>query len=291
LYNLCNETDITVAEAARRDWFFTYRRWLSAELLIQDGEMRDKLHRITLTQDNDCHVWDWIKNKQFTVKSVYKDLFSAGIDRSFKHLWKAKIPLKIKVWLWLIWHNAIATKDTMTERGWTGNPFCQFCRQKETILHLFFLCPAAKYVWSCVAKTIGAPDRPRNFSQFFWWFPRYVPASRNVQILGVASICWAIWKLRNRACFEGKLIHSPTELIFYSTVFMNYWAGLNSAADQAIIRQGAENLANVARATQIPERRSDNLRIEDAGMVQNPNDDAAGDDQGAVAGDDGAAPQ
>jgi hypothetical protein len=118
--------------------------------------MREKMHRITLTQGNDCPIWDWTKNKQFTVKSVYKDLSNTGIDRSFKHLWKAKIPLKIKVWLWLIWHNAIVTKDTMSERGWTGNPFYQFCNQSETILHLFFLCPAAKYVWSCVAKAIGA---------------------------------------------------------------------------------------------------------------------------------------
>jgi hypothetical protein len=71
---------------------------------------------------------------------------------------------------------------------------------------------------------------------------------------------------------------------------MNYWARLNSAADQAIIRQGAENLANVARATQTPGRRSDNLRIEDNGAVQNPSVDATGDDQD-VAGDAGAAPQ
>jgi hypothetical protein len=128
---------------------------------------------------------DWTKNGQFTVKFMYKGFPKAGIDIFFKHLWKAKISLKIKVWLWLIWHNAIATKDTMGERGWTGSPFCQFCRQKETMLHLFFSCPAAKYVWSCVAKAIGAPARPGNFSQFFWWFPRHVPASRNVQILGV----------------------------------------------------------------------------------------------------------
>jgi hypothetical protein len=221
---------------------------------------------------------------------VYKDLSKAGIDRSFKHLRKAKIPLKIKVWLWLIWHNAIATKDTMTERGWTGNPFCQFCKQKETILHLFFSCPAAKYVWSCVAKAIDAFTMPENFSQFFWWFPRHVPASRNVQILGVAAICWAIWKLRNRACFEGKLIHSPIELIIYSTVFMNYWAGLNSAADQVIIRQGAENLANVARTVQNAKRRG-NLRIEDAGANQNPNNEASGDAQEAAAGRDDAASQ
>jgi hypothetical protein len=26
---------------------------------------------------------------------------------------RAKSPLKIKVWLWLIWYNAVATKDNM----------------------------------------------------------------------------------------------------------------------------------------------------------------------------------
>jgi hypothetical protein len=41
------------------------------------------------------------KNGQCT-KSVYKDISSSGIDTSFKHLWKSKIPLKIKVWLWLV---------------------------------------------------------------------------------------------------------------------------------------------------------------------------------------------
>jgi hypothetical protein len=221
---------------------------------------------------------------------VYKDLSKAGIDRSFKHLWKAKIRLKIKVWLWLIWHNVIATKDTMAERGWTGNPFCQFCRQKETSLHLFFSCPATKYVWSCVAKAIGASTRPGNLSQFFWWFPRHVSASRNVQILGVAAICWAIWKLCNRACFEGKLINSPIELILYSTIFMNYWAGLNSTTDQEIIRQGAENLANVARAVHNAGRRG-NLKIEDAGANQNANVEATGGVREAAAGDDEAASQ
>jgi hypothetical protein len=71
--------------------------------------------------------------------------------------------------------------------------FCdQLCDQNETVHHLFFSCPAAKYVWSCVASFIGAPSRPGNFSQFFLWFPQFVPASQNVRILGIASICWPI---------------------------------------------------------------------------------------------------
>jgi hypothetical protein len=52
--------------------------------------------------------------------------------------------------------------------------------------------------------------------------------------------------LRNRACFEGKLINSPVELIRYSAVFMKYWAGLNPSADQELIRRGADELINRA---------------------------------------------
>jgi hypothetical protein len=93
-------------------------------LLIQESKLREKLEGVSLVPEEDIPVWDWIKSGLFTVKSVYKDISSSGIDRSFKHLWKSKIPLKIKVWLWLIWHNAITTKDIMSERGWVGNSKC-----------------------------------------------------------------------------------------------------------------------------------------------------------------------
>jgi hypothetical protein len=220
LFEICNDQDITVAKAASKSWRLSFRRWLSVDQQNQMRDLNNILCTVALSSDKDKPIWKWTKNGKFSVKSMYKHLCSNGLDRSFKHLWKAKIPLKIKVWLWLIWHNAIASKDNMIKRGWGGNTKCQFCDQEETILHMFFTCAAAKFVWSCVAKSIGAPNRPASFTQFFWWFPNFFPASRNVQIAGVAAICWAIWKLRNKACFEGKLIHSPVELICYAVVFM-----------------------------------------------------------------------
>jgi hypothetical protein len=69
-----------------------------------------------------------------------------------------------------------------------------------------------------------------------------------------------IWKLRNRACFEGKLINSPIDLICYATVFMKYWAGLNPGADQEAIHRGADALINVATGSHMGARSS--LRIE-----------------------------
>ena len=97
-----------------------------------------------------------------------------------------------------------------------GNTKCRFCDEEETVLHLFFQCSAAKYVWSVVGTAVGARNRPGSFLQFFWWLPQFINASRNVEITGPAAICWAIWKLRNQACFEKKLIKSPFELIRYS---------------------------------------------------------------------------
>jgi hypothetical protein len=120
---------------------------------------------------------------------------------------------------------------------------------------------------------IGATDRLESFTQLFWWFPRLVPANRNLQIAGLAAICWAIWKLRNRACFEKQLIKSPNELINFSVVFMNYWAGLYNPSDVENIKTGANGLlrlaAGAAATSSSPERRParGNLRLTDEVMA------------------------
>jgi hypothetical protein len=74
--------------------------------------------------------------------------------------------------------------------------------------------------------------------------------------------------LRNRACFEGKLIKSPIDLICYATVFTKYWAGLNTDADQEAIRQGADALINMPTGSQMGVHSS--LRIE--GVRSTPSD-------------------
>jgi hypothetical protein len=102
LFDICNEQDLIVAAAASRDWMFTFRRRLYVDLQIQMDGLHMILCSIHLTSTPDKPVWRWTKDGVFTVRSLYKQLCSNGIDRSFKHVWKAKIPLKIKLWLWLL---------------------------------------------------------------------------------------------------------------------------------------------------------------------------------------------
>jgi hypothetical protein len=73
----------------------------------------------------------------------------------------------------------------------------------------------------------------------------FIPSSRNVHIIGVAALCWVIWKLRNRACFNGKLVKSPAEFICYACSFLRYWAGLQGEGDKSMVEQGADRLQRV----------------------------------------------
>jgi hypothetical protein len=128
------------------DGLFSFRRWLTPNLILQEVGLLQLMNQINLSQARDTPRWKWSKDGKLSVKSIYKHLCKNGIGRSFRHLWKNRIPLKIKIWLWLIWHNVIATKDNLIKRNWARNPLCQFCREQETINHLFFGCVAAKFV-------------------------------------------------------------------------------------------------------------------------------------------------
>jgi hypothetical protein len=41
--------------------------------------------------------------------------------------WKAKIPLKIKIFLWYLRNGVVLTKDNLVKRHWKGCTKCCFC--------------------------------------------------------------------------------------------------------------------------------------------------------------------
>jgi hypothetical protein len=139
IYDICIEQSVTVADAAAMNWsFFSFRRWMTPDIALQIHGLTHIMAQTTLNNDPDKPFWKWTKVGNFSMKSVYDHLCGSGMDRTFKNLSKNKIPLKIKIWLWMIWHNAIATKDNLLKRNWQGSATCQFCEDTETISHLFF---------------------------------------------------------------------------------------------------------------------------------------------------------
>jgi hypothetical protein len=90
-------------------------------------------------------------------------------------------------------------------RKWQDSPTCYFCGEAETNDHLFFRCPIAKVVWGVVAKCFQQNNWHASYEQYWLWVKGALTGRDNVYMLGVASICWAIWKARNQTCFEKKV--------------------------------------------------------------------------------------
>ena len=210
LFSICNESVGSVAFFASKGWNLTFRRWLDERQQESLRKLRDMLSACALSNNNDYPKWLGEKNSQFSVKSQYNFLCVYLTEDRNKKLWKAKLPLKIKVFMWLVKLNAILTRDNLSRKGWQGDKMCSFCSSPESTEHLFSSCVISRYCWSLVSVVVKADCRPSSFSQFWMWANKFMPSHKKFHMIGLAAICWAIWLTRNAISFERKKCRSPT---------------------------------------------------------------------------------
>uniref|UniRef100_A0A453SSX4 Reverse transcriptase zinc-binding domain-containing protein n=1 Tax=Aegilops tauschii subsp. strangulata TaxID=200361 RepID=A0A453SSX4_AEGTS len=86
--------------------------------------MRATVASWRLSEGSDQIVWTLGGKKKFTTKSVYEHLERNLAGCNYKWIWKAKIPLKIQIFLWQLFQDAVLTRDVMSRRRWAGNPKC-----------------------------------------------------------------------------------------------------------------------------------------------------------------------
>ena len=97
-----------------------------------------RLTTIELSQEEEDEFrWklDW--SGTFSVKSHYLGLINQNTPSLNKDLWKMKIPLKIKIFLWYLRRGVVLTKDNLAKQSWHGNQQCCFYHENKTIQHLF----------------------------------------------------------------------------------------------------------------------------------------------------------
>jgi hypothetical protein len=88
--------------------------------------MQDILFRCSTNDNHYKAKWDWEKSCVFSVKSIYKHLRRNEVEMNFKHSLKAKLPFKVKIFMWLTLHEAILTEDNLLRRQWKSNGACAF---------------------------------------------------------------------------------------------------------------------------------------------------------------------
>jgi hypothetical protein len=98
-----------------------------------------KVAPIRLNGVRDKFMWGLLQSGVFSVKSMYNALILDTQVRDNMVLWKIKVPLRIKIFLWYLKRGVVLTKDNLSRRNWDGNKLCVFCSSFESIQHLFFI--------------------------------------------------------------------------------------------------------------------------------------------------------
>ena len=80
-------------------WLHLVRRLMDVQLSQQTYQLR----------------WKLAKNGEFSVKSMYLDIIS--VMPCSKHVWKVKVPLKIKVFMWFVHKQVNLTKDNLAKHN------------------------------------------------------------------------------------------------------------------------------------------------------------------------------
>jgi hypothetical protein len=136
--------------------------WLSSSDLNLDGKWASdwnlfstalKSAGISLTADPDSLLWTGGDGSGLlTVKNIYVALFSHFHPESFpswlRQIWNWKVPLKLKLFVWLAGQDKVLTWDSLRRRGWEGPGICPLCRHaQEDIHHLLIHCEFSREVW------------------------------------------------------------------------------------------------------------------------------------------------
>jgi hypothetical protein len=179
----------------------SFHRFLKENNLRLWNDLVRQILHVRLNDQKDVFIWNLHQNGIYIVHSLYLTLINNGIANINKQLWRVKIPLKIKIFMWYMKKAVVLMKDNLARRNWGDSKQCSFCLQNETIQHLFFYCYYARFIWRLTHITFGITP-PRNIQHMFRPLTNQVGGKLKWHLLaGASAFYWVIWLSRNDVVF------------------------------------------------------------------------------------------
>jgi hypothetical protein len=168
LYEYSGEQNCLVSECwDSGEWVMDFARPLSQNEARQWDSLLVLLQNSHIIDSNDSVKWVLEKSGRYTTKSMYRYLLHRGISNVHMiKMWKCRLPMKLKIFMWLVFHGRVQAGVVLGGMSWKGDTRCVICSVLETIDHIFFACPVARLVWGGIKDAFGFDRQPRGLSDF-----------------------------------------------------------------------------------------------------------------------------
>ena len=247
LHDLSLDKEISVEKViSTNSESLTFRRRLVGAGADNLKEMISSYEDICLNDSRDNVIW-LLDKKGFSVKSLYLNCRNNLGRVPYMFIWNAKIPQRIKVFLWLLLRDRILSKANLSKRNWQGNINCTWCDCLETTQHIFFDCQIAKFTWRVVQVVLHPICIPMNPSEMFsHWLHLFNKRDRNLLTVGCSAVLWTLWKIRNEACFEDKRIVNTLDIFVLCYFWMNSWTLLQKKSARRMLEERSIHIRKMA---------------------------------------------
>jgi hypothetical protein len=247
LYNIVQRKNVLVANVlGQTPLNIGFRRLLNDNKWNEWLHLCQRLMSVQLSDEPDKFIWNLTTNGVFTVKSMYEDLINGHTTFLRKYLWRLKISLKIKIFMWFLNSKVLVTKDNLAKRNWHGCTKCCFCDSMEFVEHLFLYCLFARIVWHMIYFTYNIPP-PTNITNMFGNWLNGVDRNDKARIrIGVSALCWSIWNCRNTIVFDKQKGTNFLQVIRLAAHWIQSWSLLLPEDQRELMVTGCNRLLTVA---------------------------------------------
>jgi hypothetical protein len=249
LYTIARSKNVLVADVlSHAPLNIRFNRMLIGDRWDSWVSLLRRLMVVNLSDEPDSFKWRLTTTGIFSVKSMYADYMNGHTAFLKKYLWKIKVPLKIRIFMWFLYKKVILTKDNLARRNWKGCTKCVFCGLKETIDHLFISCPFSRLVWRVVHFTFSIPP-PSNITNLFGnWLNGIDKKTKERIRVGVCALVWTIWNCRNEVVFNRCANPNFLQVIHRAASLIHLWSYLLPVEQRGPMDIGCNRMMAVVRA-------------------------------------------
>ncbi|XBI83492.1 hypothetical protein VPH35_091994 [Triticum aestivum] len=136
----------------------------------------------------------------FSAKNAYSSIVAEDYtDPHHDLVWASKVPIKVKIFAWLLLRDRLNTKANMLRKHIAQSAACPRCQDPhEDALYLISTCSYATQVWT--SQGLQAPTSIDDLLQH----PPLQGLNPNIWPSVALTISWKLWDSRNALVFRNE---------------------------------------------------------------------------------------